>query len=239
MINRTKKYSKNISTKKRRNVLKLPTSIKAFFLTLHVCYGIDFGFGILLNKTLRKTILLVNYILIAVNVIAGVTIPNRYLAKKPTFWVCLVQYTGSFILIRMFKYRIYDFIVEANAILYRMSESKTKLLRIIVIVPPAVLIARMIILIFVSCSFRLKRCESLIKTFLYVNYNHYNDLVMDLNGVSEIIIFYYIKCCIQDWEELLKRPGQDMKIALMRYAAIADCYDKIRPLYDVMVLNNI
>lgn len=229
------KDKKNVSV----NIREFPVSIIYFFLSSQMVFNFDFGFSTFITISVLNFLHFLNnitslaYILILLAPIIWTT-----MYRDVTCWCSLLAYLGYVIVVKRSKYKIYNLIVDVNKI-FKMNTLEKRIISVFVIIFTISMIATKFIFHIIQCTITIGDgenkmfCPQFNIKYYIVYYFPYSSV--DIITTAEIIIYYYIYCCIRKLKGWIGMPGQNMKLALMKYAAIADCCDKIKPLFDDLV----
>lgn len=216
---------------------QFPKSIIYFFLLSHMIYGFDFGFSMLFKNTFGKLLHLLSSIISFAFVLMLISplIFTTTMYSDVTCWCALFAYLGYVIVVKRSTYKIFNLITDVNEI-FVMFNFEKRAISVFAIIYTSIVIATKFSFQIVNCitgNDNETHCSDFNTEYYIVYYFPYSSF--DVIATAQIIIYYYIYCCIKKLKESLSHPGKDMKLALMKYAAIADCCDKIKPLYDDLV----
>lgn len=146
-------------------------------------------------------------------------------------WFDTAKNNGFILILITIKYKIYHLIYDINA-MCDLTNKQINILNIITILYTLITYTIKIFLIFARCMFEKQSyCEKFNSMFYYAVYIGIA-ITSDVIAVVQIIITYYLKCSLNVMKVLLKKPKRRLDFIVKSYMAIADCYDKIRPLYD-------
>lgn len=149
------------------------------------------------------------------------------------YWFDIVEYITYFFVLNFTKYSAYNFIIDVNNI-YELNQNDKKFLNLLEICNIAGYIVKISVTV-VSCK---------IDTMgLTESTCHLSDSIvhsvpilgMDVIAVVQIVLVYYMECCARKLKELLITNDVDFEYVEKFYIDIANCHDKIKPLYGRLV----
>lgn len=226
MFNIRKTRIKLISEKR-----KIPKSLIFFSLISQLCFGIDFGFAVLLKKQFRSLVQR-STICISTMYIIVLAIPIRYMYANIWFWYTFLEYTLSVVFLNYSKYNVYNYVKDLSDI-YIITRVERKVLQFIYIYNGVVTLIIKMTFIIARCFFEPKNCTQV--NYTYFVFYWLPNIGLDMIGIIQIVIFYYLFCCIRNVKETFKHFEVDSNMIAKRYAAVADCFDRLIPLHDNLV----
>lgn len=205
-------------------------SLTAFFLSLHFCFGIDYGFaGMFSVKT--KNILTLYSTLFSIFTFIVILIPYNTIHFLIWYWLTAFECLFFLIVLKAAKYSVFNFITDMQNMncIYSLKES----FGICVASYSYCMFITKLSLVFFRCLYgNTSNCDDY-EPGVHELYAIFSN-VLDFIPVSAIIIYYLIHCAITNMRESLEKE-MDVSKFLNLYRAVADCCDKIRPLYDSIV----
>lgn len=211
---------------------KITKLLYVFFLFYHAV-GFDFGFASAIKRKYRLIIQRTTRFLS----IFSILVMLSYLAffyDDVWCWFNTVKYNGFILVLIAAKYKLYHLIYDINNIC-ALTTKQMNILNIITILFTVLMYLIKITVVIVRCYHdKEPYCGKFYSMFYYYIYLGI-ELSLDLIAVTRIVITYYLKCSLNQIKILLKKPNRRLDVYEKSYIAIADCYDKIRPLYDWLV----
>lgn len=224
---------KPISVKNRtKRKVNIPKSIIIYFLTPQLLLGIDYGFTKAFKVKFRK---LIKRISITMSLITTVILLGPLLNDYSDIWAWfnLTEYVLYLLALNFAKYNIYEFVLDSIQI-YELTATENIILQIISLYSSIILVIIKILILIAKCLYKFEEYCPMYKVPYYLFY-FAPALGQDFFGMSQIIIVYYLYCCIKHLKMTLKKSHFSVTILQNQYIAIANCYDKIKPLYDNFV----
>lgn len=211
---------------------KIPKLLIAYYLVFQAV-GYDFGFTSVLK---RKSRLIVQRITLFVSILSfvGMLTNLAFLYDNIWWWFYAVKSNGFILVLITTRYKLYHLIYDINGIC-DLTKKQINILNIITL-------SYTVLMYTIKHSFNILMCISakdlicgdFLSIFQSVMYFGIT-LCLDVIVMSQILITYYLKCSIKIIKILLKKPNRNLDTYETSYMAIAECYDKIRHLYDWMV----
>lgn len=205
-------------------------SLIAFFLSLHLCFGIDYGFaGMFTVKT--KNILRLYSTLFSIFTFIVIILPYNAIYYLIWYWLTALECLFFLIVLKIAKYSVFNFITDMQNLncIYTLRES----FGICVALYSYSMFITKLSLVFYRCLYgNTSNCDDY-EPGVHELYAIFSN-VLDFIPVSAIVIYYFIFCAITNMRESLEKD-MDVNKFLNLYRAVADCCDKIRPLYDSIV----
>lgn len=215
-------------------VRKIPKLLTIFYLFFQA-FGLDFGFASALKRKYR---LIVQRAILFLSILS-IVVMSVYCAFRYDdiwCWFIVVKNNGFILVLITTRYKLCHLIHDINGIC-DMTTKQMKILNVITIVYTFLSYMIQITLKIVRCIYEKEPyCGKLNSMFYFIVY-YGIALSLDVIVLTQIIITYYLKCGIEVIRVFLEKPNRKLKVYKKSYMAIADCYDKIRPLYDWMVSN--
>lgn len=210
--------------------VKIPTAVNVFFFTLLYGFGLDFGFKKLLKKKIRiitKWLQFFITLLIIVIHVLEVICKQTYINYA---YFYLISYLLHYLFLYRTKYTVCDLIINIHMLIDNKS--------IVVTNRVGTIISILTIIAFVS---KYSTCN--LNRILYVD--HCQNIVFSgyvtcitiaiINGIAIVLILinYYIYISLKYIKKSMNKV--DTKVFLDNFIYVADCWDKIKPLYTKMV----
>lgn len=214
---------------------KIPKLLSAIFLIFQAM-GLDFGFASVVKRKFR---LFVQRITLVVSVLSMMTM-SVYLALSYNdiwCWFYTIKNNGLILVLITTKYKLYHFIYDMNGIC-DLTTKQIRILKVTIILFLITMYPIKLTLFSISCILDTHHyCRTFVSMFHLVVYMTIA-LTLDVIVVAQYNITYYLKCSVILIKELLRKHNRKLDVFEKSYTAIADCYDKIRPLYDWLVSFN-
>lgn len=210
---------------------KIPKLLIVYFSFFHA-FGFDFGFTSILHKKYR---LIVQRFTLSVSILITLAMIGYAVFHFDNihYWFSTSRYIILNLVLITTKYKLYHLIYDINTICDVTKE--IKILNITITLYSLIMYSIKSILVTLDCI-RSKECYIEEFEALYIFVIYFAILQsLDVIATTQIIIMLYLKCSINVIKALLKKPNRKLEVYEKSYMAIADCYDKIRPLYDWLV----
>lgn len=222
------KHYKKLYKAKFRNI---PLSVIVFGLTSQLCFGINFGFAAVLKKKIRKVVKYITFIVSIGYIAITILLAAQLYEKSMSFFS--FEYIPYFVILNTGKYTICNLVVDVSEI-YIVKAGELKFLNILTLY--YTLIMFLIKTAFIVVSYHMDS----ISVFFNLNIPYLvlyciPSLGLDMLAVSQIIVYYFIFIYVRDLNKTVKKFKTNLDFTEKRYKDIADCVDKIRPLYDKFV----
>lgn len=205
-------------------------SLKLFFLSLHLFFGIDYGFAGLF-KVKIKNILTLYSTLISIFILIVILLPYNTIHLLIWYWLTAFECLLYTVLLKTVKYSVYNFITDLQNLncLSGLSES----FGIWVSLYSYSMFISKLSLVFFRCFYgNTSNCHDY-EPGVHELYAIFSN-VLDFVPISAIIIYYLMHSSIVYLRETFEKD-MDVSKFLSLYRAIADCCDKIRPFFDNIV----
>lgn len=235
LTNMMMKYNNTIGSDSKKLI---PKCLVLLFLTIHFIWGFDFGFIKHLDKKTQKAAQIVTF-LVNIIAIAMLSLPARYIIENPgVVWqlLYLLQYIIDLFILNCTKYNLYDFLIDISVINFRNSQKSTTINWFCAIMMTIYLFGiQLIKYVIYLCHY--KNDISSIRSLLAVRYEIYGIwyYCIDFVPFAQIVIYYYIYISLRNIKDYVCEVNVNMNNIVEQYEDIADCYDKIMPLYDNIV----
>lgn len=218
--------------KKPRN---LPISLKTFFLSLQFTVGHDLGFSVLINKKMRFLGICFSRVVTLVFIGIFIIPVINHDTPQRLIWGLLgfTQVIGHVIALHSVKYKPYHFVMDIRKIDITNMWYKER--------TAGILASGCYLSIFVSrflgsytvCFYKIDQCMFDIFPFSVV----YCTLLGCLESlcIVQVLIYYYVYCAFKYVKYLTDNPNAILDDIRNQFTYIADCCDKIQPLYGNLV----
>lgn len=211
---------------------KISKLLLAFFF-ISQSVGFDFGFTLALRGKYRLIIQRIFIFVTFFNVVVS-WIGIVFFNDNSGYWLNKIEFTAYALVFYTAKYKLYNLIYDINCIC-ELTTKQIKILGIVTIVYVGLMYSTKSALIIVRCiSGKEPQCETYL-TMLHFVFYVVIVLSLDIIGVMQIVITYYFKYSVNIITVLLKKPQRKLDEFKKCYTAIADCYDKIKPVYNWVV----
>lgn len=205
-------------------------SLIVFFLSIHIFFGIDYGFANLFSGK-RQSFFKIYSTLLFILIFIAILHPFTYLYKTIWYWVNAVGLALYFILLMRTRYSVFSLLIDFhnlkdvninNGIFVVITSIHTYLL--------------FISKVSISCVNCYLGTNSVCTDFPIGSYELYTvaSNIIDFYPVSTIVISYYIYIVVKQMKSVLVRDA-DIGNFIRLYKTVADSCYKIRPLYDNIV----
>lgn len=222
---------------RNRHILKI---ISYFFLISQVVIGVDFGFSKLLSENGRRFLRIFNTLEICTyNIIfcSPIIIQSYpFTSIVPLILMPFSEYVlNASILLWYKKYSVYDYLCNISEFC-KLTKNDTYILSLMSIINFIATFCLRIYFVIMITVYDLKveyyfdQLSFVYRLFFCLYY-----VVMDLVTITQIVIFYYVYSSMKNMKHMLMSPGQKLSFISLRYKAIVDIYEKIRPLSDSLV----
>lgn len=210
---------------------KIPISIKIYFLTLHLMFGQDFGFGHLFSKKTAELLKYYTAVVALTPIVILIIWSHDFFGGYAWYSLTIFECVVNFSMLKISKYTVYNFLSEIHAAERIFVIEKEHFGVIILIYTLGMVIAKVFLLAIICIFDNDERCKKnpLNVGLLVVCYN-----AVDLVHDAQIIIRFYIYASVNKLKRSLTQE-QDLNKFIKRYNKIADCQDKIRLLCDYLV----
>lgn len=205
-------------------------SLIVFFLSLHLLFGIDYGFAGLFRRKI-KNILTLHSTLLSIFILVVVLFPYNTIHMLIWYWLTALECLLYIMVLKTPKYAVYNFITDLQNLncISSLSES----FGVWVSLYSYSMFISKLSLVFFRCFYgNTSNCHDY-EPGVHALYAIFSN-VLDFVPISATIIYYLIYCCIINLSESLEKEMNVSKF-LNLYRDIADCCDKIRPFYDNIV----
>lgn len=205
-------------------------SLILFFLSLQLFFGIDYGFAGLFKVT-TKNILRLYSTLLSTFMLIVILLPYSVLRLLLWYWLTAFQCLCFLIVLKTTKYSVFNFITDLQNLncISALSESFGICVSLY---SYSMFISKLSLILFRCFYGNTSNCHEYEPGIheLYATFSN----ALDFIPISPIIIYYFILCAVMKLKESFEKD-MDVRKFLSLYRAIADCCDKIRPLYDNIV----
>lgn len=227
-----KAYLKRLQRKGKLGLVqrKPQKSLTTFFLSIHVFFGIDFGFAYLFKGKVRSFLKIYSTFLFTIIIIA-VLHPFMNLYKTVWYWVNAVGFVLYFILLKTTRYSVFSFLIDFHNLEHVTINNGV--LGVITFVYTYLMFILKLSTICINCFHATTSTCNFYPTGSYEVYIVTSNII-DCYPVSTILISYYIYIIVKQMKSGLER---DTNIGnyIRLYKTVADSCDKIRPLYNNIV----
>lgn len=203
-------------------------SLTAFFISIHILFGIDYGFANLYKGKVQSLLKWYSTVLFIVIIIA-VLHPFMNLYTTIWYWVNALGFILYFILLKRTKYSVFSLLIDFHNLEDMTINNAT--FGVIISIYTYLMFILLLCTIFISCFFG-NTC-TFYPTGSYEVYIIASN-VIDCYPVSTFVISYYIYTAVKEMKFILK-TNMDIGNFIRLYKIVADTCDKIRPLYDNIV----
>lgn len=211
---------------------KIPKTL-LFFFVLSQMVGFDFGFAMALKRKHRLIIQRISIFATMFYVVMS-WVGIVFLHDDLGYWLNGTEFTAYAVVLAAAKYKLYNLIYDINWIC-EFTTKQIKILTIVIITYAFLMYTTKGGLIIAKCVSGIEpRCS---QHFAFLHYVIYIVTVINLDiiGIMQIVITYYFKCSVDIISVLLKKPQRKLDEFEKSYTAIADFYDRIKPLYNWVV----
>lgn len=211
---------------------KIPKIFIVYYLLFQVV-GYDFGFAIALKRKYRLYIQsTTKYLSMLIFVVMLVYLTCLY--NDIWCWIYVIKCNSFILILLTTRYKLFHLISDINGLCY-LSNKQIKIIEIVAILYTILMNLIKIILLAVRCMGEEESyCRKFYSIYIFMIYVGIT-FSFDITVVTQIIITYYFKCSVNLIQVLLKEPKRKLDSFKKSYLVIANCYDKIRPLFDWMV----
>nr|AOG12963.1 gustatory receptor [Eogystia hippophaecolus] len=215
-----------------RSKCKISTALIVYFVVADICFGLNFGFTKLLNKTLRSIVRVLSWIsslAMVVIVSAPLTSFNKQAAYLSLF---TFQYILSLLILLLSKYTVCDFLVDIIEVNKLVDFDKFHVGVKIMAYSLTTFVVKLTVLS-VFCGYVLQFCVHSI----FPDYITYIPLLaLDVVSVVHTLVFYYIYCHVKFLKDALKNREIDLDEVKQIYKETGDCFDRIKPSFDKLFI---
>lgn len=241
LVNIMKKDNNNTIADDSKKLI--PKCLVSFFLTIHFIWGLDFGFIKHFGKKIQKAAQFVTFIL-NILAISILSLPFSYVNINPSDFAwhfsCLLQYIIDIFVLNCAKYKLYDFLIDVSVIKFEKSHKSVMIDNFygfaMIVCVFGIQIIKYIIYIF-HCKNEIYSVVSLLPVPYEIFGIWY--FCTDFVPFVLIVIYYYIYVNLKNIKKSVQVVTFDLNYIEEQYEGIADCYDKIMPLYDNIVSKGI
>lgn len=209
----------------------IPTVVYVYFFTMLYGFGLDFGFKKFLKKKLRVITNWFQFFVTLAIVVLQMLVFIREKYYEYFSYLYLFSYIFHYLVLHRTKYTLCDFIIDIHTLIDNKSIVVTNRVRDGIIYIYTILT---IIVKYWSCN---------LKCILNVDFCQQNStptyvncvpiVVIDGIAIILILISYYVYIPLKYINKSTK--DVDTKVLLDNYMYVADCWDKIKPLYTRLV----
>lgn len=210
--------------------MKIPKLLSFYFLFIQFTFGMDFGFTMEFDKTVQYKVRCFTRFVTSV-----ITISLIYASfdiyYEGWFWHNCLEYTMLVVILYRLNYNFYDYLADVNR-LNGMVATETTFVNALVIY--------FFIMFMIKVIFAIIRCMFETNAFCidigvpYYMLFQIGTVGFDGIALIQIVLYYYFYKCLKILKDGIKK-NLIVKDALYRYKAIADLYDKSKPLYSSLV----
>lgn len=205
-------------------------SLLVFFLSLHIFFGIDYGFaGSFRTKT--KHILRAYSTLFSIFMFIVIIYPYNILYYQFWYWLTSFECLFYVIVLKRAKYSVYNFITDMQN--FNDISAVNESFGIYVSLYSYSMFISKLFLIFFRCIYTSTSNCAEYEPGVHELYAILSN-ALDFIPISAIVIYYLTYCAVADMKETLEKDC-DVSKFLTLYTTLANCCDKIRPLYDNIV----
>lgn len=216
----------------RRQNVKIPNSITILFLIIECLFGLSFGFSKFAKNRLQPVLKCLNCLSFVIIMSTLISIFVDLQLDIIYFYSFDILTCAIFFVFSLFsKYNLCDFLMDICII---TKELKPKFIILTVGITFAFYILKTAVLIY-TCFNREDRCFLYDDTLPRYIYNIVAGSAEFLSVVN-ITISYYIYFCVKELKYSLNTLN-NLKIASRYYTNIADCVDRVKPLFSLLVSN--
>lgn len=222
--------NQRIKSMKNTYFIKIPKSIKIFFIILHFVFGQDYGFGNLFG-TKTKAFLKYYSTLITLAIFVILVLPFNMIGGEVWYWCALIECMTNFYILKTAQYNVYNFLYDIHAA-EKINVLENEIFGVITAIYATVMFTAKVVEFAIYCFFDYNMfCEiNHIYLILYAFCCHAVSLMYEVL----IIICFYIYAYVKNMERSLNQ-SQDMTKFIERYDRIAEYQDKIRRIFDCFV----
>lgn len=226
--------SKTTVKKEIQKSRKVPTSILTIFLFIQFVIGYDFGFNDVLKREIRHCFKYYSRLMCFVTFVVFATpLVLRDSAILIYATIILLQFLGHGISLRIAKYTVYQFITDIRAIDISV-RSKEKIGGVIACVFCFSYCTFNLAVRFTLCAIANNGCGVMDNWRLQMLYDVFLSC-LDIVHVVQGLVNYYTYCAVKYLKHLVDNRKCNIKYIRNQFMYIADCCDKIRPLYGHLV----
>lgn len=217
-------YRNNKPEMVQRKPLK---SLTAFFLSIHVFFGIDYGFASLFKGKAQSFLKTYSTFLFTIIIIA-VLHPFINLYKTVWYWVNAVGFILYFILLKRARYSVFSLLIDFHNLEH--VKINNGMFGVITSVYTYLMFILKLSSVCINCYHGSTSMCDFYPTGSYKVYLVTSNII-DCYPVSTFVISYYIYIVVKQMKSALERD-RDIGDYIRLYKIVADSCDKIRPLYD-------
>lgn len=229
-VNTKKIFEKPV--KKPRNI---PISITTFFLVLQYTVGHDLGFSGVINRKIRFLCSYFSRVLSLVSIIIFFTPLITYDTSPRLIWGLLGFATviGHVITLHSVKYNAYHFVMDIRSIDSNTMRCKEKFAGIFASGVYIFIFMSRLTASYMICFNKKEQCQFDVFPFSVA----YCILLgcQESLWIVQVLIYYYVYCAVKYLKYLVDSRKYDLDDIRKQFTYIADCCDKIQPLYGYLV----
>lgn len=224
-----------VTSKNVEHPRKLPRSILIIFLTFQFVIGFDFGFHGVLKRGIRRFFKYYSRVVcFAAFIVLGIPIIIYHDSVQLIFaMINLMQFAGSVLSLFIAKYNVYDFITDIRALDCSVRRKETfggvSACAFCILIFTFNLVVR-----FVICSIASNGCRMIENWAVQLLLDVFM-MCLDVLHVAQSLVNYYAYCAAKCLKYLVDIKKSDTHDIRQQFIYIADCCDKIRPLYGNLV----
>lgn len=226
--------SNTIMSNELENLRKLPVSILIIFLTFQFVIGFDFGFHDVLRRGIQRLFKYYSIVIyFVVFIVLGIPLVVQETDKILFGMINLMQFVGIVISLCISKYKVYEFVIDVRAIDCN-ARSKENFCGVFACVFCLLICAFNLLVRFLLCSDADSGCKVLDNWLIQVLFDVFLTC-LDVLHVIQTLINYYTYCAVKYLKRLVENRQSDINNIRKQFTYIADCCNKIRPLYRNLV----
>ena len=209
-------------------------SVKLYFLFLAFFWGFDFGFQKSLKIKIRKPAKVFCFIVQVVISLILLSVVQLIFPCLRWFILFFLQYIIYLLIINTQKYTMYDFVINIYLISKQnMPEMNRNNHYMILFIYSHGFYILKTAMFYINCNILNNVCCHGIMT----PYNIYGlfNYTTDLPSAVLVFINYYLYCCVKSLKATAEETVLNTQTLLKQYQALAECHDKIKPFYGMMV----
>lgn len=213
---------------------KLPISILLIFSIFQFFIGYDFGFSDVLIRDRRFLVKCYSrFICFVAFLVFGIPLIFHDSAKFSYAAINLTQFVSNVISLHIAKYTLFDFITDIRGIDSNV-RSKENFGGSVTCVFCLFLCSFNLVIRFVICSIVNGGCKVTDIWQVQIFYNVFL-MCLDILHVTQTLSNYYAYCAVIYLKHVIQNENSDINDIRKLFTYIADCCDKIRPLYRNLV----
>lgn len=212
--------------------IRIPTSLRIYFCIL-LGFGIDSGFSTMFEGRIKS---FVKYSSMAISTIMIVVLISSFNSMNTNvwYWTTIAEGIINFLILKKTTYDVYHFLTDMHNLGESIAAINNGIFGIVITIYTSGMFVLNVIFAIYRCVYERGLYCTNTPIELYAIYSvAYNTI--DTVPVVDITICYYIYCHTKYLKDSVNTDF-DIEKLKKRYIAIAECCEKIRPLYEQIVI---